>query len=103
MVDACPANLLAFGNTCPSNLQALKKLFLHNFMVEVLTPKAVLVKEDITAANSTYQLCVDLGKALLRRQILVTKEIQQASLVVAKRSTPAQLKMCYRYNSIITL
>ena len=74
MVDACPANLLAFGNTCPSNLQSLKRLILHNYLVSVLVPPPYLVTEDITSANSTFALCTRLGVALLAKKLQISKE-----------------------------
>jgi hypothetical protein len=78
-VDACPANILAFGNTCPSDIQALKRVHTHNFMVTVLTLKPFLVVEDITRANNTYHLCKNLKKSIVVRQgeIQLKKEQQK--------------------------
>lgn len=78
-VDACPANILAFGNTCPSDIQALKRLHTHNFMVTVLTLKPFLVVEDVTRANNTYQLCKNLKTSIVMRQgaIQMKKEQQK--------------------------
>ena len=71
MVDACPANLLAFGNTCPSDIQALKRMHVHNFMTMIMTPKPFLVSEDVTVANSTFHMCVTLKLALQKRRMYI--------------------------------
>ena len=87
MVDACPANLLAFGNSCPSDIQSLKRMYVHNFMVQVMTPKPFLIIEDVTVANSTFQMCNSLKVALQKRKfyILGTKQIKDNDPKIARK------------------
>ena len=84
-VDACPANILAFGNTCPSDIQSLKRLHSHNFMVTVLTLKPFLVAEDITKANNTYNLCMGLKKSIMMRKAAI--ELTNAQSKSSRRLT----------------
>ena len=87
LVDACPANLLAFGNTCPSDIQSLKRMYIHNFMVQVMTPKPFLVSEDVTIANTTFQMCNSLKIALKKRKLYVlgTKHIKNHDASIKRR------------------
>ena len=86
-VDACPANLLAFGNSCPSDIQSLKRMYVHNFMVQVMTPKPFLIAEDVTTANSTFQMCNSLKTALQKRKLFIlgTKQIKQGKTDAMRR------------------
>merc|ERR1712046_248918 len=44
-------------------------MYIHNFMVQVMTPKPFLVIEDVTIANSTFQMCNSLKIALQKRKL----------------------------------
>ena len=67
IAEACPANILTFGHTCPSSVQALKRLLLNELMVRVIVSPDFLVKTDVTSAKTTQPTCLDLQKAVLRR------------------------------------
>jgi len=53
----CPAGVLAFGVTCPSQAQAAKRYLLHELTVHFIVPPQSYIVEDVTRATSTKPLC----------------------------------------------
>jgi hypothetical protein len=62
--DVCPANAMAFGATCPSDLQSVKRYLLHNFMTTIIVPPSRLILEDIARSMSTEGFCKTIKKSL---------------------------------------
>ena len=64
LVDACPANLLSFGHTCPSPTQSIKRYLSNNMMTHLLVPQKLLIKVDIAKAKYTKKKCDSLKASL---------------------------------------
>jgi len=63
--DPCPSQLLAFGVTCPSALQATKRYLMHNLMVSFITPPSNLIVLDVTVtAHDSMGFCLVLQRQL---------------------------------------
>ena len=62
--QVCPAGVLIFGATCPSQVQSLKHYVLHSLIVHVLVSPDRLVLEDIVQAKDTFGLCTQLQSTL---------------------------------------
>jgi hypothetical protein len=62
----CPAHALAYGSTCPSALQAYKRLLWHEYSVQLLISPDRLVLHDITDATSANgsALCLHVRRML---------------------------------------
>jgi hypothetical protein len=64
-VDVCPAGTMAFGVTCPSIMQSIKRYLLHQLMTRVIAPSKTTVYENLSKAKDTSNMCASLRQALL--------------------------------------